>query len=226
MCCSEASGAGPDDCDPFWFCARYDLYRFTTICQGIIHNKTLQGHNADRLIHQRSGTMSLTGVMTGSATDAGKGIVFLYHSKGFPIASLSDESDVALCSLSCGAGGSAGGDTQFLNCVSIGNGLWIEDVSRFLCGKAFVERLRYLNGTNLSTITATDTCIDVDVSRFSTELNLEVTGVALEVQYLSIQEEIDIKISTDIDKLRAECTHGTVIGWEGFIELGHMSTDR
>jgi hypothetical protein len=44
------------------------------------------------------------------------------------------------------------------------------------------------------------------------------TGDAL---YLRKGQQLNIEMPADLDQFRREDSHGTVIGWEGLVQLGH-----
>ena len=111
MGCGQASRACAHDGDPFRPGTSRSFDRFASISQGEIHHKTFEGHDPDRVVHQSAAAMALTGMVARAATHAWERIILFDDTQCFPIASLRDQRDVALGTLSCRAGIPARGST-------------------------------------------------------------------------------------------------------------------
>ena len=55
--------------------------------------------------------------------------------------------------------------------------------------------------------------------------NLEISFIAFNLLYISTGDQIYIKMPADLDQFGRENSHGTVIGGEGLVQLGHNSTN-
>jgi hypothetical protein len=55
---------------------------------------------------------------------------------------------------------------------------------------------------------------------------LEMPGLPFQRDKLRVGYDFDIEVSSSFYQLWRDDTHGAVIGREGFIELGHLSTNR
>ena len=62
---------------------------------------------------------------------------------------------------------------------------------------------------------------DIDVTRVLTKLGYKITGRALETDQFGVGDDLYVHVTSGINQLWGKDAHGAVVGWEGFIKLGH-----
>jgi hypothetical protein len=55
--------------------------------------------------------------------------------------------------------------------------------------------------------------------------DLEVSLLAADAVYVSKCDEVDVGVPADLDQLRRNNSHGTLVGGKRLIQLGHDPTD-
>ncbi len=119
-----------DDCDALLVEALCGFDRLARFGVDFVGDEAFERADIDRLVDQTAIAGRLTAVVTDPAADAGEGIVHLDHAHRVVPATLADQSDVALSTLPGRTGISTGGDSAFLNSVSVGDSLGIALVHR------------------------------------------------------------------------------------------------
>jgi hypothetical protein len=56
-------------------------------------------------------------------------------------------------------------------------------------------------------------------------LNLEVSPIATDAINIGEGNKVDVGVPADLDQLGGDNSHGTLVGGEGFIQLGHNPAD-
>jgi hypothetical protein len=56
-------------------------------------------------------------------------------------------------------------------------------------------------------------------------LNLEVPPIATDAINIGESNKVDVGVPADLDQLGRDNSHGTLVGGEGLIELGHNPAD-
>ena len=53
----------------------------------------------------------------------------------------------------------------------------------------------------------------------------KITGFPFQIDQFRVGEQFDVEMPADLDQFWRDDSHGTVIGREGFVQLGHESPD-
>jgi len=88
-----------------------------------------------------------------------------------------------------------------------------------------VELILYLLGTFLGTNAAADALVFINVPSRLEHFDLKVSRVSGDALYFSESNKVDVGVPADLDQLRGDNSHGTLVGGEGLIELGHNPAD-
>jgi hypothetical protein len=63
--------------------------------------------------------------------------------------------------------------------------------------------------------------IHLDTAGALFDCNLEITGAARDAFKVCISDQFDVQVPADLDQYGGNDSHRTVIGGEGFVQLGH-----
>ena len=89
--------------------------------------------------------------------------------------------------------------------------------------QAFVKIIQYDHRTYGFTIPAGHTFASVDVARLLAHPDFKITSNPIQLHDLSICHDFNVRMPAYLDQFWRDGAHSTVIGWEGFIQLGHLS---
>lgn len=104
--------------------------------------------------------------------------------------------------------------------------LSVGDVDGLPVGEAELVLVRdVLDRTLGETVAASSTLLGVDEPCFLEDLDLEVSGLALDSLDLVIGQDVDVRVSSTVSHLRREDTRGTVVRRESLVQTAHNSTD-
>jgi hypothetical protein len=154
-----------------------------------------------------------------------EGIIFLDHLKCFLVSPSFDQSYIALGTCLGRTGILARAGSSFCHQESIRNCLRIRAVNRFPFIQAFIEFIREMNGTNIDTVVATRTLLQIDVARPFADLGPKTARLSLERKQLGVWNDFDVEMAAHLNQFRGEDTHRTVIGGKGLVELCHDPTN-
>ncbi|MBA7664640.1 hypothetical protein ES703_72701 [subsurface metagenome] len=66
---------------------------------------------------------------------------------------------------------------------------------------------------------------DIDVTRVFAQLGYEIPGFAVKGDQFGVGDDVDVEMTTGVHQLWGEDAHGAVVGWKGFVQLGHDPAD-
>ena len=72
---------------------------------------------------------------------------------------------------------------------------------------------------------APGTKIHVNTARMLAYFHLEITLLAGNALHFREGNQFNVDVPADLDQFGGDDSHGTVIGWKGFIKLGHLAAD-
>jgi hypothetical protein len=98
-------------------------------------------------------------------------------------------------------------------------------MDRFSLGKTGIIFTVDLGRTFLRTETASNTFGRVHIARGLNHVDFKVAHFSGDTLYLRESQEFDVEMPADLDQFGRENSHGTVIGGEGLVQLGHDATD-
>jgi hypothetical protein len=136
--------------------ARFPIY--------LIGDETLQGANIDWLIHQTAIAGCLAAMVANAPADTGEGVIHLDNAQGILPATLADEGNVALGTLTGWACIPARSYATLLNGISIWYSLRIKLVGCATERQTLVEAVRYNYRTDLDAITTGYTASRINVT--------------------------------------------------------------
>ena len=112
-----------------------------------------------------------------------------------------------------------------VNSILQRDGLGIFHMDRLSLGKARIIFIVNFGWTFLGTETAGNTFRRVHIARGLNQLYFEVPLFPGDAFHLGQGEELNVEMPADLDQFGREDSHGTVIGGEGLVQLGHEATD-
>jgi len=74
--------------------------------------------------------------------------------------------------------------------------------------------------------TASGAAILDDASSAFLDLDFEISRGAFHGLQVRVSDQLDVHMPADLDQFRGDDSHGTVVGGEGLVQLGHDSADR
>ena len=87
--------------------------------------------------------------------------------------------------------------------------------------EVFVVFIIHLFRTLFETGTAGDAFFQIHIARMLEDLHLEISLITPNVLYIRQSKNVYVQVPADLDQIRRKNSHGTVIGGEGLIKLGH-----
>ncbi len=164
-------------------------------------------------------------MMAGTATDAGKRNTFFNQLQCFYVTSLADQGNVPLRVQPSRACSLAGGNAALLYGVGIGDGLGVEFVGRALDAQPHVEPVRDDNGADARALPTTGALIQINVAGLFAQADGEVAHIPVHADHFGIHQQLNVAVAAGLHQFGAEDAHGTVVGGESFVQLGHVSAD-
>jgi hypothetical protein len=82
------------------------------------------------------------------------------------------------------------------------------------------------HGTPLATNPTASALVPIDISRLSVQLHIKVSCLTGDAFDLRVSTEGDVLMRGNLHQFRRKNAHGTIIGGESLIELGHYAPDR
>ncbi len=157
--------------------------------------------------------------------DGGEGVILQDGAVGVGVAALGNEGHVALRSLVNGATVAAGRSAQFLDGVSVGDGLGVELVNSLAFGEASVEFVQSDDGAGGRAIAAAGALLQVHVTRMLLHGDGEVAWLPFDALHVGVGEQFDVQMPPHLHQLGRHDAHGAVVGGEGLVELSHDPAD-
>ena len=105
------------------------------------------------------------------------------------------------------------------------NGLGILHMDRFSLGKPCIIFIIDFGGAFLSTETAGNTFRRVHIAWRLNHFHFEIPLFPGNAFHLGEGQKLNVEMPADLDQFGREDSHGTVIGGEGLVQLGHDATD-
>jgi len=65
----------------------------------------------------------------------------------------------------------------------------------------------------------------MDATGFFPDFHLEIPGRTFNGLQICIRDQLDVQVPADLDQLGGDDSHGAIIGWKGFVQLGHDAPD-
>jgi hypothetical protein len=98
-------------------------------------------------------------------------------------------------------------------------------MDRFSLGKPCIIFAVNLGGALLSAETAGNTFRRVHIARRLNHFHFEIPLFPGNAFHLGESQELNVEMPADLDQFGRENSHGTVIGGESLVQLGHDATD-
>jgi len=112
-----------------------------------------------------------------------------------------------------------------VNGILQGNGLRIFHMDRFSLGKTRIIFTIHFGRAFLSTETAGNTFRRIHIAWVLNDFDFKIPLFPGDALHLGEGQELNVEMPADLDQFGRENSHGTVIGGEGLIQLGHDPTD-
>ena len=91
--------------------------------------------------------------------------------------------------------------------------------------EALIVRVGQAHGTLGRADAAAGALRLVHVARVPADAGGELGRLAVQGQELRVRQQVDVRVLADLDELWRKNAHGTIIGREGLVELGHAAAD-
>jgi hypothetical protein len=172
-----------------------------------------------------AGTGPLTGMVANSSTYPWKWMIFFKQLQCFPVFLGMDQGRKALNTGMGRAGDPAGGRPPFADSVSTGNGLRIFFEGRLPDGKTLIIFIGKFYWADLAAFPATGAFGKIHKTGLLSEPGLEMSRFSFQSPDLGVGQDFNVQVPADLDQFGRDNSHGTVIGWKCFIQLGHQTAD-
>ena len=124
-----------------------------------------------------------------------------------------------------GTGHPAWGSIEFFYCKTAWNGLGVSFIDGLTIYQFNVIFVRPLSRAYVLTVAAGSTFIRFYITGTFTEGYLEISFCPIDVLDIRTGMEFDVGMPADLDQFRRDNSHGTIIGWEGLVQLRHYPAD-
>jgi hypothetical protein len=178
------------------------------------------------LIHIVARTNLFARMVADAAANARKRVVFFEKFQGFPVFALVDQGNIALDAYMRRTGGLTRGCPPFFNSKSTRYGLGVFFEGRLTRREPLVIFIGAGYGADFGTFTAAGAFIQIDVAGCLVNRCRKIARFPFQVDELRIGEQFNVEMPADLDQFGRNDSHGTVVGGEGLIQLGHESADR
>ena len=219
----KTSRACPYDGHLFFFRPFRGLWFGSRRNSGVV-GEALQAANRQGLIHILALALRLAGVVADPPQNAGEGDGVADQSQGLIVLALGDEGEVALHPDVGWAGDFARG-RLLVNHEDIGHRLGEGTVNGLVGTQSHLESAGHFHGADGSALAAGGAFRFIYVTRVLSDPDLEVAHITLNVHHLTVGQELNPGMSTDIHHLGPQNSGGTVQSGEGLIQLGHLAAD-
>jgi hypothetical protein len=98
-------------------------------------------------------------------------------------------------------------------------------VDRLAFIEAEVEFIGNASGTFLRARAACSAFARIHKSGFPVDLNPKISHLAGEFSYLTVRQQINLGMSTDIKQLRRKNSYRAIVSGKGLVQLGHFAAD-
>jgi hypothetical protein len=105
------------------------------------------------------------------------------------------------------------------------HGLGKRHIHGFAFVHAHIELILYFLRALLGANAAADALVFINVPGSLKDFDLKVARVSGDTLYFGESNKVDVGVPADLDQLGGDNSHGTLIGGEGLIQLGHDPTD-
>ena len=80
-------------------------------------------------------------------------------------------------------------------------------------------------GTVFNTTPATGAQVHVDTARTLFDFYFEISSRTFNRLQIRIRNDFDVDVPADLDQFGRDNSHGTIVGGEGLVQLGHNTPD-
>jgi hypothetical protein len=162
---------------------------------------------------------------TDPAKHPGQRQIFHDNLQGLFILSLPHHLHIPLNVEACRAGQIARGLVRLLDGKGTGYGLGISLIGCLPVAQTLIILTGQYYRAYVDAITTGRTFGSINKTWGFTDSNLEIPFIAFNLLYIGTGDQVDIKMPADLDQFGRENSHGTVIGGEGLVQLGHNPTN-
>jgi hypothetical protein len=92
-------------------------------------------------------------------------------------------------------------------------------------GKAFVVFIGQGDGADLGAFATAGAFCQIHKTGLLQDAGGKIARIAFKIQKFRVGKQFDVQMPADLDQFGGDDSHGTVIGGERLVELGHESTD-
>ena len=164
--------------------------------------------------------------MGADAADApGQGQAVHDEAQGFVIFPGLDELDIALGAQVGGTGPDAGGPVELLDGEGGGDRLGIEAIGRLPLGQILVKGVRHGHRADVGALPAAGALGLIDIAGLLLEGDPEVPRLSRNLRHIGEGMDLDVQMPAAFHQLGGNNAHGTVVGGEGLVQLGHDPAD-
>ena len=109
--------------------------------------------------------------------------------------------------------------------VLLGDSLGVRKICGLSPAKAGIVEISNALGALFRTRTAGNALVFVNVTGGLNDRSFKVARLPGQALHFSQRQELDIGVPADLDQFRRNDSHGTLVGGEGLVELGHDPTN-
>jgi hypothetical protein len=191
----------------------------------MVDEKPFEIADGNRAILFNPLAFSLAWMGAGIGEDTWKGKGLPHEGKSFFKLTLRDEGHIALSIAMQRTGGRTGRRAPAINGIFKGDGLGEGGIDGLSLPEAHIEFVwkRYWALSHAVCTGCAFGCIDI--SRFSSDDDFEMTGFTFDVDHFGIGEEVDVGMVGCVHHLGCDDASRAIEGGKGLVELGHMAAD-
>jgi len=155
------------------------------------------------------------------AADCRERVLLLDQLQRFPVFTLSNQGNVALDTDMGRASGLARAAAFLVDGIRSGHRLGIALVGGLAGGKALIEFIFQLNGTDGRAFPATRAFLPVDEAGMLQDGCLESPHLTVQSLELTQREQFNVRMAGTLDQFRRNDAHGAIVGGESLVQLRH-----
>ena len=182
-----------------------------------VRREPFEGVHRDRFVQIPAVAHVLTRVIADATTRRRQRVSLTNQRDRLSQLALRDERDVPLHVDSRRTRQRAGRRSLLVDCVHVGDCLWIELVDDAAWSQALVELVRQMDGAHGFAIAAGVALVGVHVGRATVDRQLHGAGLAVRRQQLRVRDDVDVRVLVAVHEPRRDGAHCAVVRRERLV---------